>query len=670
MKTVFSYLRPYVPRMLLGLVIKFTGTIMDLLIPWILSHTIDDIVPLRDVRLIFIWGGIMFLCAAFAFITNVIANRMASKVARDATEAIRHDLFVKISYMSCRQVDEYTIPSLQSRLTNDTYHIQRMIGMMQRLGVRAPILLLGGIIVTLALEPVLSLTLIIMLPFITLLVWLISKKGIPLFSESQRSIDKLVRTVRENIAGIRVIKALSKTAYEKKRFHEVNQEVVKNETKAGVTMALTNPSMNLLLNLGLTLVIVVGAFRINAGLTKSGEIIAFLTYFTIILNAMLSITRMFEIYSKGAASADRIREVLEAPEDLKLEPADHVNNGYHITFEHVTFSYHRAKTPEDDADSTGDASDNAEKASVNAGNGSGSTEGNSGSTGNITGNTENTNSSAGAALIAGNISGGRKGISAADNSTPNGIKSILNDGSRNNGIQNEKQNTLEDISFALRKGETLGIIGATGSGKSTIIRLLMRLYDPDEGVIRISGDDIRSIPPDELHTKFGVVFQNDILFADTIGSNIAFGRDVSPEQTEKAAACAQAREFIDTLPLRYDHMLAMKSSNLSGGQKQRLLIARALAADPEILILDDSSSALDYKTDSLLRKALAENYGDTTTIIIAQRISSIMHADRILVLEDGKMLGYGTHEELLDNCEVYREIYELQMGGEAIARSG
>lgn len=595
MKMILSYLKPYAPRMLLGLTIKFTGTIMDLLIPWILSYTIDDIVPLRDVRLIFLWGGIMFLCAVFAFITNVIANRMASRVARDATEAIRHDLFVKISYMSCGQVDEYTIPSLQSRLTNDTYHIQRMIGMMQRLGVRAPILLLGGIIVTLALEPVLSLTLVLMLPFITLLIWLISKKGIPLFSETQRSIDRLVRTVRENIAGIRVIKALSKTAYEKERFRDVNQEVVNNETKAGVTMALTNPSMNLLLNLGLTLVIIVGAFRINAGLTKSGEIIAFLTYFTIILNAMLSITRMFEMYSKGTASAERIREVLETPDDLVVGPTDHAANEYHITFENVTFSYHRDKT--------------------------------------------------------------RKSAAAR------------NSGTRDDGGADERQNTIEDISFALRKGETLGIIGATGSGKSTIIRLLLRLYDPDEGVIRISGTDIRSIPPDELHTKFGVVFQNDILFADTIASNIAFGRDIGMEQIEKAAACAQASEFIEALPLKYEHMLAMKSSNLSGGQKQRLLIARALAADPEILILDDSSSALDYKTDSLLRKALAENFGKTTTIIIAQRISSIMHADRILVLEDGRMLGYGTHEELLENCEVYREIYELQMGGEAVARS-
>lgn len=580
MRKIFSYLKPYTLRMLAGLTIKFTGTIMDLLLPWILSHTIDDIVPLRDVTLIFIWGGAMLLCAAAAYITNVIANRMASRVARDVTQNIRHDLFEKIIRLSCRQVDEFTIPSLESRLTSDTYNLHHMIGMMQRLGIRAPILLLGGIIVTLGLEPVLSLILILTMPIMGLLIYFISKKGIPLFTQAQRSADKMVRTVRENITGIRVIKALSKTEYEKERFGNVNAEVMENESRANLTMALTNPLMNLILNLGLTLVIIAGAYRVNSGLTKPGEIIAFLTYFTIILNAMLSITRMFVIYSKGIASAERIRQVLDTGADLSSRPADHVDNGFHIAFEHVTFSYHAA-----------------------AGTGS---------------------------------------------------------------SREPAKNSLEDISFALRHGETLGIIGATGSGKSTIIRLLLRLYDPTAGVIRISGDDIRSIPQDELHSKFGVVFQNDVLFADTIASNIAFGRDLDRKQLEDAASYAQASEFIDSLGDRYDHVLSTKSANLSGGQKQRLLIARALAAGPEILILDDSSSALDYKTDSLLRKALKENLKDTTTIIIAQRISSIMHADHILVLEDGRALGYGTHRELMEKCGEYSEIFMSQMGGEAV----
>lgn len=575
MGKILTYAKPYLSRMILGLVIKFTGTIMDLLIPWILSYTIDTVVPQKKVRPILIWGVIMVLCAAVALVTNIVANRMASRVARNMTQAIRHDLFEKISYLSCRQVDEFTIPSLESRLTSDTYNIHQMIGMMQRLGVRAPILLLGGIIITLMLEPVLSLILILTLPFIGLLVYMITKKTIPLYTNLQHSVDVLVRTVRENITGIRIIKALSKTEYEKDRFFGVNTDVVKNEKKAGITMALTNPAMNLLLNLGLTLVIAAGAYRINAGLTQSGQIIAFLTYFTLISNAMLSITRMFVIYSKGSASAERIRQVLDAPEDLKTAPESGcLDDGYHITFEHVSFNYNKS---------------------------------------------------------------------------------------------NKNKNCVEDISFALKRGETLGIIGATGSGKSTVIRLLLRLYDPNEGQIRISGEDIRSIPPKELHTKFGVVFQNDFLFADTIASNISFGRELSEKQIEKASFCAQAKEFIDTLKDGYQHMLTMKSSNLSGGQKQRVLIARALAAEPEILILDDSSSALDYKTDSLLRRALAKEFRDTTTIIIAQRASSIMHADHILILEDGNALGYGTHEELLQACDVYQEICASQMGGGAIA---
>lgn len=571
MRRILSYLKPYLPKMLLGLLIKFTGTIMDLLLPWILAYTIDDVVPLRNVRLVVLWGAVMLLCSVAALVTNIMANRMASKVARDTVEVIRHDLFAKISYLSCRQVDGYTIPSLESRLTSDTYNLHQLIGMMQRLGVRAPILLLGGIIVTLTLEPVLSMVLLLVLPFIGLLVYAVSRKSIPLYTSLQQSVDTLVRTVRENISGIRVIKALSQTNYEKQRFAGVNAEVVKREKKAGITMALTNPMMNLFLNLGLTLVIIAGAYRVNSGLTQPGKIIAFLTYFTIILNAMLSITRMFVLFSKGSASAERIRQILDTPEDLGLESDDRAENGYHISFEHVSFSYHKGKA------------------------------------------------------------------------------------------------AVTDISFALKQGEALGIIGATGCGKSTLIRLLLRLYDTDSGEIRIHGDNIRSIPPKELCTKFGVVFQNDVLFADTIAANIDFGRGLSGEQIEAAAEAAQAREFIELLPDRYEHMLTARSSNLSGGQKQRILVARALAAKPEILVLDDASSALDYKTDSLLRKALAQNFKSTTTIIIAQRVSSILHADRILVLEDGKALGYGTHGQLLEACESYREICRSQLGGEVVA---
>ncbi len=571
MRKILQYLKPHVPRMSVGLTIKFIGTIMDLLLPWILAYMIDDVVPLRSVPLILWWGGAMLVCSVLAVVTNIVANRMASRVARDTTEAIRHDLFSKISYLSCAQIDEFTIPSLESRLTSDTYNIHQMVGMMQRLGVRAPILLLGGVLVTFTLEPVLTLVLVCVLPFIGYIVYRVSKKGIPLYTQLQQAVDNMVRTVREHAGGIRVIKALSKADYEKKRFADANAKVVEREKKAGITMALTNPMMNLFLNLGLTLVILVGAYRVNAGVTQAGKIIAFLSYFTIILNAMLSVTRIFVMYSKGSASAGRISLVLDAPADLAVREAEKVNTENHIVFEHVSFSYHK-----------------------------------------------------------------------------------------------QKEN-LTDVSFALRRGQTLGVIGATGSGKSTLINLLMRLYDADSGRILIDGRPIESIDDAELHEMFGVVFQNDILFADTIASNIDLGRGIPRERLEEAVEHAQAADFIHALPDGLDHMLTAKGTNVSGGQKQRILLARAFAANPDILILDDSSSALDYKTDARLRADIRKYYQNTTTVIIAQRVSSIKHADHILVLEEGHVIGSGTHEELMETCATYQEISRTQMGGGEVA---
>lgn len=568
MREIFRYLKPHVPKMLGGFVFKFSGTVVELLIPMILSYIIDDVVPTGNITLVYWWGGAMLLCAVMALVNNIVANRMASAVAREATRSIRHDLFAKISYLSSRQIDDFSIPSLESRLTTDTYNVNQVIGMMQRLGVRAPILLVGGIFVTMAMEPVLTLVMIAIMPFIGIVVWLVTRKGVPMYTYLQKGIDIMVRTVRENISGIRVIKALSRTEQEKEHFSQVNREVVNRETRASITMGITNPMMNLFLNTGLTLVVVVGAFRVNSGVTKVGAIIAFLSYFTIILNAMLSITRLFVMYSRGSASASRICEVLYTREDLKVTEAPAVSEKAHVAFDDVSFSYQK------------------------------------------------------------------------------------------------KGDDISHISFTLQKGETLGIIGGTGSGKSTIAALLMRLYERDSGSIRISGRPVESIPPEELHTKFGVVFQNDVLFADTIASNIDFGRNLPEERIVQAAQCAQAMEFIDSLPDGFQHMLTPRGTNLSGGQKQRVLLARALAGYSEILILDDSSSALDYRTDASLRKALRENYSDVTTIVIAQRVSSILHADHILVLEDGKALGYGTHEELMETCPLYREISESQMGGD------
>lgn len=582
MRIINRYLKPYYWRMAGGFAVKFFGTVMDLLLPWILAYIIDEVVVQNDINKVLLWGLVMLLCAICAVLGNVIANRMASAVARDSARTIRNDLFRKIQDLSCNQVDHFTESSLISRMTTDTYNLHNFIGRMQRLGVRAPILLFGGIVVTMTLDPVLSLILIATLPFLGIVVFFVSKKGVPLYSEQQTAADKLIRKVRESITGIRVLKALSKTAYEKGEFEKINSNVVRKEKKAGMIMAVTNPVMNFLLNMGWVVLIVVGAYRVNAGLTQPGKIIAFLTYFTIILNAMLSITRIFVMYSKASASAYRIGAVLDECRDLQQidqvyaeeveKKACMERNGQEeIAFENVTFSY------------------------------------------------------------------------------------------------NGKMNNVENVSFELEKGQTLGIIGATGSGKTTLANLMMRFYDADSGSVRIAGQDVRKYTQEELHQKFGVVFQNDTLFEDTVYENINLGRNIDHKTIQQAAGIAQIHDHIESMENGYDSFVAIKGANMSGGQKQRLLIARALANHPEILILDDSSSALDYKTDALMRNEIRKQFLDTTIVIVAQRVSSVMNADRILVIDEGKIIAQGTHEELLKNCEEYKNISQLQLGTEAVS---
>lgn len=576
MKYVIRYVKPHLPTMAYGFAIKFTGTIMELLIPYILSYIIDEITPKNDIFLVVKWGLLMIVCAALVFICNVWANRVAAGVSRDTIEKLRYDLFYKISYLSSSQVDKFTIPSLVTRMTTDTYNLHRSLNMIQRMGVRAPILMLGGVVVTMLIDPYLSAILCFLIPFMCIIVANISKKSIPMFTKAQESADDMIRVVRENATGIRVIKALSRADHEMERYDNVNRKLNQDEAAATITMATVSPMINLLLNTGLVGVIIVSAWRVSNGAMKPGAIVAFLTYFTIILNSIMAVSRLVTMSSKAIASANRVAEVLLTPTDMeirKLETAEGadassgtVSRPPHVEFDHVSFSY------------------------------------------------------------------------------------------------NKRVKNLDNISFTLEAGQSLGIIGPTGSGKSTLAQLLLRLYDIDEGQIRIDGRDITTLPLQELRKKFGVVFQNDVLFKDTIHHNIDMGRKLSTDALNDAISVAQAAEFIrESGGLERD--LAIKGANLSGGQKQRVLISRALAGHPEILILDDSSSALDYKTDAKFRSALADSYDDTTTIIIAQRISSIMHCDKILVLEDGLPMGLGTHEELMKSCTAYREISEIQMGG-------
>ena len=568
MQMLWSYIKPHGKQMSWGILVKTIGCIMELFIPYMLSVIVDDIIPTQSIRSIIIAGIFMVVCSILAYIFNVIANRNASAVSRKITRKIRHDVFDRTIHLSCKKVDDYTIPSLESRLTNDTYNVHQMLTFMQRMGIKSPILLVGGIIMTLTMEPVLTLVLVAILPFMVALVYFRATHGIPLFTKVQASVDRMTQVVRENCQGIRVIKALSKENDQLKRFDGVNHGVVDMETKANRTMATINPIMNLCINTSLVGVILVGAYRVNIGLSQVGQIMAFLSYFTTISNALMTVSRMFVMGSKGIASAKRIEGILN--ESIGLDHQDRLvqpHDGHAICFDHVSFSYHGQ----------------------------------------------------------------------------------LDD--------------IHDVSFGLDHGQTLGIIGPIGCGKSTLIKLLLRFYDVDSGTIYLDGQPIYALDETQYRQSFGMVFQHDFLYAATIGDNITFGRISDHNGLTKAITLAQAKEFIDELPDGLNTRLSTRGTNVSGGQRQRILLSRAFLNDPSFLILDDSSSALDYATDARLRHALSSELPGVTKIIVAQRVSAIMHADLILVMDQGKVIAQGDHATLIQTCPLYKKIYESQMGG-------
>ncbi|MCI6247585.1 ABC transporter ATP-binding protein/permease [bacterium] len=578
MKLIFRYMGRYRAAVLLAMGIKLAGTMTELLLPYILEYMIDDVVPAGSLPRVVLWGLLMFAAAVVCRQLNVLANRRTVDNAHRISYDVRQDLFVKTANLPGSAFDELGLPSLISRMTSDSYNVQSAVQQLQSMCVRAPMLLLGGMVMTLTMDLPLAMILVVMLPVLLAVVFFVCAKGIPMYNTVQKRLDSVVRIMRENITGIRVVKALSKADYEKRRFAAANREMTNCDIKASTVMAIPGPLMQLCLNVGLTLVVVAGAWRVNEGLTRPGVILAFLTYFNMITMGVMGLSRIFMTLSKASASAGRIAEVLAAPDEqrvLRPEEALQPSGAGFLRFENVDFSY------------------------------------------------------------------GKTGAGFAGG---------------------EREKALDHISFSLNRGESLGIIGPTGCGKTTIINLLMRFYDADAGGVFVDGRDVRSYDKDELHRKFGVAFQNDMVFQDTLGENIRFGRDLDEAALRRAAKDAMAAEYIDSLEDGLDHPAAIKGANLSGGQKQRLLVARALAGNPEILVLDDSSSALDYRTDAAMRRAIARSHGDSTVILIAQRVSSVMGMDHILVMDNGRCIGYGSHGELLENCPPYREIYETQMG--------
>ncbi len=566
MRTVIKYARPYLSAVLFALIIKAVSVFSELAIPKMLAIIIDENVPKGDMNAVLTNGGFMLLFAVLTFLFNVIGNRVSAHVTGKIARDLRSDLFKKTISLEVDVTDKIGLSSLTSRLTADSYNITSFFARIIRLGMKAPLMLIGGIVITLTIDYRLALILIAVLPLVAFTVYFITRRSVPIYNEQQKRQDEIVSRVDETASGIRVIKALSKEEYEKGKFAVSAKSLSEKEITAGKLTSLTKPINDFIFYMGLCLVIVVGAYmaKVDGG-AASGKLLAFMTYFTVILNNMIMMTRIFVQASRAMASAGRIEEVL-LTEGKKEEPCESgrvPESDAYIVFDGVTFSY--------------------------------------------------------------------------GNSAP----------------------ALENISFTLGKGETLGIIGATGSGKTTLISLLLGLYKPDSGRIYIGGKDIRDIPPRELYSTFGVALQNDFIFSGTLEENIAFFREADSEDIEAAITTAQAKPFIEGFEEGLLREATTRGTNLSGGQKQRLLISRALLGNPDVVILDDSSSALDYKTDKALRRALRERVG-TTTIIVSQRIASVMGADKILVIDEGKITDIGRHEQLLYSSEIYRDIASVQ----------
>ena len=580
-RLIFRAMGRYSKAVALSIFIKLLATLSELMLPYILEYIIDDVAPRGNLGMAILWGLLMFGAALLCRQLNVSANRRAIYNAHRVSYDLRQELFHKTVNLSGSQFDAFGLPSLISRMTSDSYNVQTSVQQLQTLCVRAPMLLIGGVAFTLVMDAALAVILIAILPILIVVVLVVTSKGLPMFNRVQQRLDVVVRVMRENITGIRVVKALSKTGYEKRRFAKANQDMTEQDIAASTIMAIPSPLMQLCINGSLSLVVLLGASRVNAGLMEPGVILAFLTYFNMITMGVMGLSRIFMSLSKAAASANRMDEVLRTETDQRILPESEAltpSGDEFIRFEHVNFSY-----GEDGEDSSGFVGEKREKA-------------------------------------------------------------------------------LTNINFALKRGESLGIIGPTGCGKSTIISLLMRFYDVTDGGVFVDGKDVRTYDKDALRSRFGVCFQNDMVFQDTLRSNILFGRKLAERDFRTAIECSMAAEYIDALEDGVEHQSAIKGANLSGGQRQRLLVARALAARPEILVLHDSSSALDYRTDAAMRRAIQDHYGDSTLILIAQRVSSIMGMTHILVMDNGACIGYGTHEELMKTCPAYRETYQVQMG--------
>ncbi|WP_315116429.1 ABC transporter ATP-binding protein [uncultured Clostridium sp.] len=572
---LFKFLKPYAASIAAVLVLVFFQSISELYLPTLMSDIVNKGIVSGDTNYILKIGGIMLIVAAGGTICTIVASFLSSKIAMGFGKILRNNIFSRVESYSLQEFDKIGTSSLITRTTNDITQIQQVVIIILRIMISAPMMCIGGIIMAVSKDATLSLVIVAAVPIIAGTIFIVVRKGIPLFKVMQTKLDKLNLVLRENLIGIRVIRAFNRNDHEKKRFDEANLDLTNTAIKVNKIMAAMMPTMMLLLNFTTIAIIWFGGIRIDRGYMQVGDLMAFIQYVMQIMFSLIMVSMMFVLIPRASASATRINEVLDMIPQIN-DPEEIVSanskRGY-VEFKDVAFSYSGAEQP-----------------------------------------------------------------------------------------------AIKNISFSAKPGEVTAIIGGTGSGKSALINLIPRFYDVDRGSILVNGVDIKEMSQEELRAKIGFVPQKAVLFSGTIEENIKYGKeDATREEILHASEIAQATEFISNMKDGLDSMIAQGGTNVSGGQKQRLSIARALVRKPEIYIFDDSFSALDFKTDAKLRAALKSETKDSTMIIVAQRVSTVMNADRIIVLDNGEIAGMGRHKELLNNCEVYREIVSSQLSEEELA---
>lgn len=568
-RRLLPYMKGYWKECILGPIFKLLEAIFELIVPLVTAKMIDVGITNRDTGYIWKMGGAMFLLAACGLVFALICQYYASKCAYGFGTALRRALYRHVNTLSHSAVDRIGTASLITRITSDSNTVQSGLNMMIRLATRCPFLIIGAAIMAMRIDLKLSIIFLIAIPIIGVLLYSVTCWTIPRYGENQGKLDNIARHTRENLDGVRVIRAFSRQDEEIESYRNDCDVFAKRSIAVGRVGAILNPASFFIMNMGIVAVLWFGGIRVDTGHLTQGELTAFVNYMTQIALSMVRMAELLISFNKAAASAKRISDVLaEEPEITDGEkPLEVQEQAPVLAFDHVTFAY------------------------------------------------------------------------------PDGGEAAIH-----------------DISFSLRAGETLGIIGGTGSGKSTIANLIPRFYDTTEGTVRIYGEDVRSYTLDSLRQIIGVVPQKASLVSGTIAENLRWG-DAAADDAELEHACkiAQAWEFVSQTSRGLETKVTQGGRSLSGGQKQRLTIARALVGHPKLLILDDSMSALDYVTDLELRRQLAAEMGDVTKIMISQRATSIQHADHILVMDDGRCVGYGTHDELLVQCPVYADIYHTQM---------